>query len=154
MVFELKGPDDKGRWTFKLSADVTVSFSRDVNNDIEGMLISTLIKILQAKPAAKEDIPEDVPESYRPWLGIYPVPLQGFELTVLYQDGNLAVNDPNEGIIELKGPDEEGLWIDQFDKNQIFFNTDAKGRITLNIIANTRLKRIKEKSPYCSLIPE
>lgn len=144
MVFELNGPDDEGQWTFKLSADVTVSFSRDESDNIEGMLIAQLVKILQAKPAAEEDIPDDVPETYRAWLGTYPVPLQGFELTVLYQDGNLAVNDPNEGIIKLKGPDEEGVWIDQFDKNQIFFTTDAKGRTTLNLIANTRLKKIKQ----------
>ena len=144
MVFELNGPDDKVQWTFKLSADVTVSFSRDADKNIEGMLIAQLIKILQSKPAAAEDIPEDIPEAYRPWLGTYPVPLQGFDLTVLYQDGNLAVNDPNEGIIKLKGPDEAGLWIDQFDKNQIFFSTDAKDRTTLNLIANTRLKKIKQ----------
>ena len=144
MVFDLDGPDDKGQWTFKLSADVTVSFSRDDSNNVEGMLIAQLVKILQAKPAAEEDIPEDIPDAYRPWLGTYPVPLQGFELTVLYQDGNLAVNDPNSGIIKLEGPDEDGLWIDQLDKNQIFFNKDAKGRSILNLIANTRLTRIKQ----------
>ena len=144
MIFELNGPDDKGQWTFKLSADVTVSFSRDERQNIEGMLIAQLIKILQSKPTAEKDIPEDVPDTYRPWLGTYPIPMQGIELTVLYQDGSLAVNDPTEGIVRLKGPDEDGLWIDQYDKNQIFFNTDAKGRTVLNLIANTRLTKIKQ----------
>ena len=144
MIFELNGPNDKGQWTFKLSADVTVSFSRDEGQNIEGMLIAQLIKILQSKPTAEKDIPEDVPDTYRPWLGTYPIPMQGIELTVLYQDGSLAVNDPTEGIVRLKGPDEDGLWIDQYDKNQIFFNTDAKGRTVLNLIANTRLTKIKQ----------
>ncbi len=144
MIFELNGPDDKGQWTFKISGDISVSFSRDESQNIEGMLIAQLIKILQSKPAAEADIPEDVPEEYRPWLGTYPVPMQGIELTVLYQDNNLAINDPTEGIVKLKGPDADGLWIDQYDKNQIFFNTDAKGRIVLNLIANTRLKKIEQ----------
>jgi len=144
MIFELNGPDDKEQWTFKLSADVTVSFSRDETRNIEGMRIAQLIKILQSKPLEEGDIPEDVPDKYRPWLGTYPIPMQGIELTVLYQENNLAINDTNEGIITLKGPDEEGLWIDQYDKNQVFFNTDAKGRAILNLIANTRLTKIKQ----------
>jgi hypothetical protein len=143
MIFELNGPDDKGQWTFKISGDITVSFSRDDARNIEGMRIAQLIKILQGKPPEEGDIPEDVPDKYRPWLGTYPIPMQGIELTVLYQENNLAINDPSKGIIQLKGPDEEGLWIDQFDKNQVFFTTDAKGRTILNLIANTRLTKIK-----------
>jgi len=77
MVFELNGPGDKGQWTFKISPSVTVSFSRDEDQNIEGMLISQLIKIQQGKPAAEDDIPEDVPEEYLPWLGTYPIPTQG-----------------------------------------------------------------------------
>lgn len=144
MIFELNGPDDKGQWTFKISGDITVSFSRDNTQNIEGMRIVQLIKILQAKRAAEEDIPDDIPDEYRPWLGTYPVAIQGIELTVLYQENNLAINDPTEGVIKLKGPDEEGLWIDQFDKNQVFFEKDAKGRSVLNLIANTWLTKLKK----------
>ncbi len=144
MIFELNGPDDKGQWTYKLSADITVSFKRDESQNIEGMLIAQSIKILQSEPAEEKDIPADVPDKYCPWLGTYPLPMQGIELTVLYQDNNLAVNDPNEGIIKFKGPDEEGRWIDQFDKNQIFFNTDTRGRTVLNLIANTRLTKVRQ----------
>jgi hypothetical protein len=35
-------------------------------------------------------------------------------------------------------------WIDQFDKSQIFFNTDAKGRMVMNLIANTRQTKLKQ----------
>jgi hypothetical protein len=69
--------------------------------------------------------------------------MQGITLTVLYEDGTLAVNDPSEGVVKLKGPDEEGLWIDQYDKNQLFFQNDDKGRMVLNLIANTRLTKLK-----------
>ncbi len=143
MIFELNGPDEKGQWTFKLSRDITVSFSSDDTQNIVGMRIAQLIKILQSKQAAEEDIPDDVPEEHRPWLGTYPFPLQGVDLTVLYQDNNLAIHDPNEGIIKFKGPDKDGLWIDQFDKNQVFFEIDSKGRTVLNVIANTHLTKLK-----------
>jgi CubicO group peptidase (beta-lactamase class C family) len=143
MAFDLNGPDDSGQWTFKISGDVHVSFSRDESGAVEGMRIAQLIKIMQDKMTAEEEIPEDVPEEYRPWLGTYPFQVQGITLTVLFQDGNLVINDPSEGPIKLEGPDEEGLWIDQFDKNQIYFEKDAKGRTVLNVIANTRLTKLK-----------
>lgn len=143
MVFELSGPDDQGWWVFKLSADVKVSFSREESGEVGGIHIAQLIKIIQGKKTEDKEIPEDVPPEYRPWLGTYPIPMQGITLTILFQDGNLAIDDPNEGIVKLKGPDEEGLWIDQFDKNQVYFTKDAKERIHLNIIDNTRLTKVK-----------
>jgi len=143
MIFDLNGPDQEGRWNFKLSSDIIVSFSRDDSDMIQGMRISQLIKIMQDKKTAEEEIPEDVPAEYRPWLGTYPLAMQGITLTVLYQEGTLAVNDPSEGIVKLKGPDEKGLWIDQYDKNQIFFQSDDKGRMVLNLIANTILTKLK-----------
>jgi CubicO group peptidase (beta-lactamase class C family) len=143
MIFDLNGPDEEGRWNFKLSSDIIVSFSRDESDEVQGMRIAQLIKIMQDKPTAGEEISEEVPAEYRPWLGTYPLAMQGITLTVLYQEGSLAVNDPSEGIVKLRGPDEEGLWIDQYDKNQIYFERDAKGRIVLNLIANTRLTKVK-----------
>jgi hypothetical protein len=150
MVFDLNGPDENGEWTFKLSSDVKVSFSRNDSGEVAGMNIAQLVKILQSEKTAAEDIPEDTPDEYRPWLGKYPMPMQGIEFTVLYQDGGLAINDPTEGIIKLKGPDSKGLWIDQYDKNQIFFKEDSKGRMVLNLIANTRV--IKMKQPQACFI--
>lgn len=143
MVFDLNGPDDKGQWTFKISGDVHVSFNRSESGEVEGMRIAQLIRIMQDKKTAEEDIPEDVPEAYRPWLGTYPFQVQGITLTVLFKDGNLAVNDPSEGIIMFKGPDKDGLWMDQYGKNQIYFEKDAKGRMEMNVIANTRLSKLK-----------
>jgi len=143
MVFELNGPDEQGRWYFKLSRDITVSFSRDDSGKIQGMRIAQLIKIMQDKQTPEEEIPKEVPAEYRLWLGTYTIAIQGITLTVLYQDGSLAVNDPSEGIVKLKGPDEKGFWIDQYDKNQIYFTEDDKGRIFLNLIANTLLSKLK-----------
>lgn len=143
MVFELSGPDEQSQWHFKLSRDITVSFSRDDSGKIQGMRISQLIKIMQDKQTAEEEIPKEVPAEYRPWLGTYPLAMQGITLTLFYQDGSLAINDPSEGIVKLKGPDDRGIWIDQYDKNQIYFTEDDKGRIILNLIANTLLTKLE-----------
>jgi hypothetical protein len=50
------------------------------------------------------------------------------DLTVMFVENNIAVNDPNFGVIKCKGPDEKGLWTDQFDKNKISFEVDDAGK--------------------------
>ena len=52
MVFELNGPDDQNRWTFKLSRDISVSFSRDDGGGVEGMKIAQILRIQQDKNTA------------------------------------------------------------------------------------------------------
>ena len=73
----------------------------------------------------------NVPAEFRPYLGKYSLAALQAEFTVLYKDGYLAVDDPlAKKIIKLQPPNEKGMWVDEFNKNSIFFEKDNKGNIT------------------------
>ena len=131
MIFELNEPNEEGLWIFKFTRLINVSFQQDSSGKVTHMTISQATPLpRKAEDEADAAVDETVPQTYRPYLGTYTVPMQNTELTVLFKDNNLAVNDPNEGIIRLKGPDKTGKWIDQFDKNKISFDTDDAGKVT------------------------
>jgi hypothetical protein len=57
------------------------------------------------------------------------------DFTVLFEDGNLAVYDPlKKHTVGMKPIGDTGRWIDEYDKNMIYFETDDDGRITSLII--------------------
>ena len=73
----------------------------------------------------------DVPEKFRPYLGTYSLAALQADFKVLYKNGSLAVDDPlAKKIVKLQPPNEKGMWIDEFNKNSIFFEEDDKGNIT------------------------
>ncbi len=127
-IFELNEPDENGDWYFKLTEDACISFLEEEFEGVTGMTLSSRTRLPKREDAKISG--NVVPEKFRPYLGKYPVPMQETELIVIFKDGNLAVDDPNQGIVKLKGPDEEGLWIDQWDKNKISFDSDESGNIT------------------------
>ncbi len=131
MVFELNEPNEEGLWVFKITKLIKVSFQQDGSGKVTHMTINQTTPLpRKAEDEAKPAVDETVPQKYRPYLGTYPVPAQNMEITVLFKDNNLAVNDPRQGIVRLKGPDKTGKWIDQFDKNKISFDTDDAGKVT------------------------
>jgi len=142
MIFELKEPDRDGVWYFKLTDAAGISFKKGDAGNVTGMTLVSKSKLPRSTGQEEDVAEEDVPEDIRPYLGKYTVPMQGFELTVIYRDGNLAVDDPNKGIIGLKGPDDQGRWIDEFDKNQIAFETGAEGKASAMVFySNLDFKR-------------
>jgi hypothetical protein len=85
-----------------------------------------------AAPATAE-----VPEDLKPYLGSYvassgPLMFRPFE--ILVQNGKLAVNVPEQIVVELLDPDEEGLWRLALDPSIAvsFIRDDAGDVIALN----------------------
>jgi len=73
--------------------------------------------------------------TFRPYLGNYYFTALQAEFTVRYKDGSLAVDDPLAKItVGLQAPDEKGRWLDEFNKNTIFFDWDEEGNVTSMII--------------------
>lgn len=128
MAFDLNEPDEEGWWVFKATNTAAISFERDEKGNVTSMTL--LSKTRLPRREGLETVADDVPEKFRAYLGKYPVPMQNMDLIVIFKDGNLAVDDPNRGIVKLKGPNEKGLWIDQYDKNRISFDTDDSGNVT------------------------
>ncbi len=127
-IFELNEPDENGNWYFKVTDDASVSFQKEDFEGVMGMTLCSRTRLPKREDA--KSVGDVVPEKFQPYLGKYPVPMQDIELIVIYKDGNLAVNDPNQGIVKLKGPDKDGLWIDQWNKNKISFDTDESGKVS------------------------
>ena len=69
--------------------------------------------------------------------------LEGLEFTVSYKDETLVVHDPTENKdVKLQPPDEKGGWLDEFNKNTIYFEKDKEGNVTtLKIDAANRFSK-------------
>ena len=76
-------------------------------------------------------------------LGKYSFAALQAEFTVLYKDGSLAVDDPTvKKVIKLQLPDENRRWVDEFNKNSIFFDLDDKGNVkAMNIDSVSKFSR-------------
>lgn len=127
MKYALHDPDESGLWVFKLTDAAGVTFQKDDAGEVTSLTIVSKTKIPRKVETEAGELPADVPEQYHPYLGKYTVPMQNFDLTVIFKDGNLAVDDPKSGLIHLKGPDEDGKWIDEYDRNKISFDLGETG---------------------------
>jgi len=89
---------------------------------------------------------ENVPEEFRPYLGSYFLAALQAEFAVQYKDGSLAVDDPlAKKTVKLQLPDEKGRWMDEFNKNAIFFEWDGQGNVTSMIIDS--INKFQQVSP-------
>jgi transglutaminase-like putative cysteine protease len=133
MIFELKEPNDEGVWIFKLTDAAGISFREDEAGSVVEMTLNSQTKLPRKVDTGVAEDAAAAPDEFQAYLGQYSVPMQNMALTVIVQDGNLAVDDPNEGIIGLTGPDDKMRWTDQFDKNKISFALDGTGKATAMI---------------------
>ncbi len=129
MVLPLNEPDEKGRWICKISPGLYLEFAKDKDEEIEKFTIHEIIPL--TKKSSQDSIPNDVPENLKLYLGKYLFAAVNLDFTVLYKDGALCVYEPIEkGTIKLQMPNKEGGWIDEQNKNTIYFEKDSKENIT------------------------
>jgi secernin len=122
-------PDEEGLWYFAITNTVAVSFEIDNENRVVGMKMHQTTEIPR-KDIQLEEMFEDIPEEFIPYLGKYALPVGNVEMTLLMQNGHLALEMPNQIIIELKPPDSKGRWyfvID--DKTSVSFEKDDVDKV-------------------------
>jgi putative CocE/NonD family hydrolase len=132
MVLAFGGPDEEGIWACLLSNQINLRFSRDDLGEVIGL--SLIIRTRLPKKAEAGTISADVPKKFKPYLGIYPVPMEGIELTVIFKDGNLAVAESDGEEVKLKGPDEKGHWIYKSSGYKISFVFGDNGAVKEMIV--------------------
>jgi transglutaminase-like putative cysteine protease len=134
-------PDKDGNWHCKMTNRLYTTFEKDDAGKVTAMNLHELVTM--PRTSDPEEADEDIPEEFRPYLGKYLFPQHQAEFTVLYRDGGLAIYDPlkNE-TIGLQAPDEKGRWLDEFNKNTIFFDIDHQSEVTaMNIDAVNKFRR-------------
>ncbi|MHC4586332.1 MAG: transglutaminase-like domain-containing protein, partial [Planctomycetota bacterium] len=131
VILALNDPDEKGLWYCKLSDQLYFTFKRKYLGfgKVEEMHLHQIIPL--PRKSGPQNLNNNVPAKYRPYLGKYSLAALQAEFTVIYKDGGLAVDDPlNKKVIKLQSPNEKGRWVDEFNKNSIFFDMDNKGNVT------------------------
>ena len=137
-VLPFNQPDENGRWYCKLSNRLFIEFGRGENDSISYMVFHNLVAMQKQNDTLK--IPDEIPADMKPYIGNYYFPAVNAVFRVEYVDKTLGVYDPTENkTIKLQPPGEKGGWLDEFNKNTIYFEKDAKGNVTaMNIDAATK----------------
>ena len=144
MVVELRDPDENEVWFLKLTKDVDVMFPKDESGRVTGLILRNRVRI----PKKLEDREESLaaPEELRAYLGRYPVPMDGLQITVLAVDGKLRVrydSQRGEETHELLGPDADGWWSIPSGQDSFMFVRDDSGQVRAMILLETvRCRRI------------
>ena len=132
VVLALNDPDQKGLWYCKLSDQLYFTFKRKYLGfgKVVEMHLHQIIPL--PRKSGPQSANNNVPEKFRPYLGKYSLAALQAEFTVLYKDGGLAVDDPlNKMVVKFQPPNDKGRWVDEFNKNSIFFDMDNKGNVTI-----------------------
>jgi CubicO group peptidase (beta-lactamase class C family) len=129
-LFGHSGSDGTWAWAWP-DRDLIVLYFTQSRGQGTGIALEDEIDRLLIHPDRQE---VEVPEELKPYLGTYTAlsgPLMYKEFEILVQNGRLAVNLPDQIVVGLEGPDEEGLWRLSLDPSvAISFVEDEVGNVT------------------------
>jgi len=129
MVLAFDDPNEEGEWRCTLSDRLYCRFGKSDAGRVENLQLHELIAL--PRSGESEEKAEDVPEKFKPYLGKYRLSMLNAEFTVGYVGKSLAVYNPLEKkTVGLRLPDENGRWVDEFNKNRVFFDIDGEGNVT------------------------
>jgi CubicO group peptidase (beta-lactamase class C family) len=122
MLYELKLPDEDGKWYFALTDQIAVSFDRDDDDNVVGL------KMYQAGmtfelPREGVELAIEIPlEELDRYLGSYYNEEKDVAPTVVIQNNRLGVDVPDQMVFDFHPPSEDGVWVCRLtDKLRIRF---------------------------------
>jgi CubicO group peptidase (beta-lactamase class C family) len=129
-LFGHSGSDGTWAWAWA-DLDLMVLYFTQSRGQGTGIGLEDEIDRLLIHPGREE---AEVPEELKPYLGTYTAlsgPLMYKEFEVLVQNGRLAVNLPEQIVVELEPPDDEGKWTFSIDNSiAVSFVQDEAGQVT------------------------
>jgi hypothetical protein len=129
-LFGHSGSDGTWAWAWP-DRDLIVLYFTQSRGQGTGIALEDEIDRLLIHPLREEVA---LPAELRPYLGTYTAlsgPLMYKEFEILAQNGRLAVNLPDQIIVALEDPDEEGRWRLSLDPSvAISFVKDEVGQVT------------------------
>ena len=127
-VYDLKHPDEEGKWYFAITDTIAVSFQRNDAGDV------TLVKLYQSGltfelPRVGVEVPAEIPlDELQKYLGSYHAEDLDVDVRVVIQNNRLSVDIPGQMVFELYPPDEEGKWVSRLTaKIVVGFNESDAG---------------------------
>lgn len=130
-ILALNDSDENGFWAAKASGNVFFEFKKDESGKVKELLLHELIPLPRKADLAAAEL-TTVSEELKPYVGIYNFPQVNAEFKVFVKEGSLAIHNPLENRdIKLQSPDARGRWKDEFNKNEIFFEKDANGKVKM-----------------------
>ncbi|MFC1927020.1 serine hydrolase [Chloroflexota bacterium] len=129
-VFELKEPDEEGKWYFVISSEVAVSFERDENDDVIGMKMYQAGMTFDLPREGVEIAPEIPLDQLQKYLGSYRSEELQVTVEVLIQNNRLAIDVPGDMVYELYPPDENDRWVFRVTADiSVSFNETPAGQV-------------------------
>lgn len=131
MTFELYSPDEEGKWYFRLTDQIAISFDRDDSGRPVGLRMHQSGMTFEL-PREGTEVPVEIPlAELEPFLGKYHNEALDTDMRVLIQNNRLALDVPDQMIFELHAPDaEQKRQFRVTDKVSVRFNEDASGQVS------------------------
>jgi CubicO group peptidase (beta-lactamase class C family) len=132
IVYELADPDEQGQRAFKGFEFAKVSFTEDEQGRITHMTLYQAGQSFRLPHKGVGPVRPTMDETeLQPYLGRYDWQIGGSEMTVLIDDGRLAVDVPGQTVYGLRPPDEGGKWrFELTDDIAVSFTRDGSGAVT------------------------
>lgn len=111
MVYELKPPDENGKWYFAVTDQIAVSFVLDEEGRPRAMKMYQAGLTFELPREGVQHELEVSMEEVGPLLGSYQAEEAPMAVRVLIQHGRLAIDVPGQMVYELHLPDDEGRWV-------------------------------------------
>ena len=132
MVLALEEPDSFGQWYPKLTRQISISFKKDTEGNIEKLAIRQ--KLGMPKLYDEDSVPADVPGDIKKYLGVYSLP-RGATRQLTYSDGNLVMYDPVGKSQEFMKYSKEGeYWKEKSGKYEFSFGTGENNEVTRMVL--------------------
>jgi len=129
-VFELKEPDEEGKWYFVISNDIAVSFERDEDDNVIAMYMYQAGLTFDLPREGVEIEPEIPLEELQKYLGSYRSEELQVTVEVLIQNNRLAIDVPGQMVYELYPPDENDKWVFRITPDiSVSFNETSTGQV-------------------------
>jgi CubicO group peptidase (beta-lactamase class C family) len=127
------GSDGTGAWAFP-EEDLIVCYFTQSRGQLTTIRIESTIQDALLHPGVSVKVPDDL----KPYLGTYYANFSHYkdaEFNIVFRNGHLALDIPDQLVFELKPPDKAGRW--QFaltDAVSVSFKKDKHGKIVSMII--------------------
>jgi len=128
-ILALNDADENGYWVAKAGSSVFFEFIKDKSGQVKELILHELIAMPRKADLEASNL-EGVPEKMMPYVGIYDFQKADVEFKVFVKDGYLTIYNPlDKRNVKFRPSEASERWKDEFNKNEIFFETDTNGRV-------------------------